>query len=322
MDWPGRAFNREDRKGGAKVAKKILKRIGHGEQLGERSQPMLTEPMGETYFEAFRLLRCQSMASNQTALVTGASAGLGYEFAHLFARDKYNLVLVARSGPKLADLAEQLRQQHGITVKTIPLDLGLPQASQTLFEETQRAGIHVDILVNNAGYGASGAFAEIPLEESYGQIQLNVMALTLLTKLYLQPMLERRSGKIMNVASTAAFQPGPLMAVYYATKAYVLSFTEAIADELRDSGVSVTCFCPGATLTEFQKRAQTENSRLFKQLSPMDAKTVAEEGYKALIDGKTLAIAGWRNWLVAESVRFAPRKVVTAISRWVAEPVK
>jgi short-subunit dehydrogenase len=278
--------------------------------------------MGETYFEALRLLRCQSMASNQTALITGASAGLGYEFAHLFARDKYNLVLVARSGPKLADLAEQLRQQHGITVKTIPLDLGLPQASQSLFEETQRSGIHVHILVNNAGYGASGAFAEIPLEESYGQIQLNVMALTLLTKLYLQPMLERRSGNIMNVASTAAFQPGPLMAVYYATKAYVLSFTEAIANELRDSGVSVTCFCPGATLTEFQKRAQTENSRLFKQLSPMDAKTVAEEGYRALMDSKTLAIPGWRNWLVAESVRFAPRKVVTAISRWVAEPVK
>ena len=278
--------------------------------------------MGETYLEALRLLRCQSMASNQTALITGASAGLGYEFAHLFARDKYNLVLVARSGPKLADLAEQLRQQHGITVKTIPLDLGLPHASQALFEETQRAGIHVDILVNNAGYGASGAFAEIPLEESYGQIQLNIMALTLLTKLYLQPMLERRSGKIMNVASTAAFQPGPLMAVYYATKAYVLSFTEAIADELRDSGVSVTCFCPGATLTEFQKRAQTENSRLFKQLAPMNAKTVAEQGYKALTDGKTLAIAGWRNWLVAESVRFAPRKMVTAISRWVAEPVK
>jgi uncharacterized protein len=278
--------------------------------------------MGETYFEALRLLRCQSMASNQTALITGASAGLGYEFAHLFARDKYNLVLVARSGPKLADLAEQLRQQHGITVKTIPLDLGFPQASQSLFEETQRSGIHVHILVNNAGYGASGAFAEIPLEESYGQIQLNVMALTLLTKLYLQPMLERRSGNIMNVASTAAFQPGPLMAVYYATKAYVLSFTEAIANELRDSGVSVTCFCPGATLTEFQKRAQTENSRLFKQLSPMDAKTVAEEGYRALMDSKTLAIPGWRNWLVAESVRFAPRKVVTAISRWVAEPVK
>lgn len=257
-----------------------------------------------------------------TALITGASAGLGYEFAHLFARDKYNLVLVARSGPKLNELAEQLRQRHAVAVKTIPLDLGLPQASQTLFEETRHAGIHVDILVNNAGYGMSGSFQEIPLAESYGQIQLNVTALTLLTRLYLGPMLERHSGKIMNVASTAAFQPGPLMAVYYATKAYVLSFSEALADELRNSGVSVTCFCPGATLTEFQKRAQTENTRLFKQLSPMDATSVAAQGYRALMDGKTLAIAGFRNWLVAESVRFAPRKVVTAISRWVAEPVK
>ena len=260
--------------------------------------------------------------ANQTALITGASAGLGYEFAHLFARDKHNLVLVARSGPRLAELADQLRGQHGVAVKTIPLDLGLPHASQTLFEETQRGGIHVDILVNNAGYGISEKFADIPLEESYGQIQLNVMALTLLTRLYLGPMLERRSGRIMNVASTAAFQPGPLMAVYYATKAYVLSFSEAVADELRNTGVTVTCFCPGATLTEFQKRARTENSRLFQQLSPMDAKTVAEMGYRALMEGKTVAIAGLRNWPVAESVRFAPRKVVTAISRWVAEPVK
>jgi short-subunit dehydrogenase len=260
--------------------------------------------------------------TNQTALITGASAGLGYEFAKLFARDKYNLVLVARSGPKLVELAEELRQRHGVSVKTIPLDLGLPRAAQDLFEETQRAGLHVEILVNNAGYGKSGAFAAIPLEEEYGQIQLNVTALTLLTKLYLGPMLERRSGKIMNVASTAAFQPGPLMAVYYATKAYVLSFSEAIADELRNSGVQVTCFCPGATLTEFQKRAETENSRLFKQLAPMDAKTVAEDGYRALMAGKSLAISGFKNWLVAESVRFAPRKWVTAISRWVAEPVK
>jgi short-subunit dehydrogenase len=260
------------------------------------------------------------MNANQTALITGASTGLGAEFARLFARDKYNLVLVARTGPKLAELADEIRQQHGITVKTIPLDLGLPQASQNLFEETQRAGIHVDVLVNNAGYGRSGNFADIPLEESYGQ--LNVTALTLLTRLYLGPMLERRSGRIMNVASTAAFQPGPLMAVYYASKAYVLSFSEALADELRKTDIRVTCFCPGATLTEFHKRAQTENARLFKQLAPMDAKTVAEDGYRALMAGKTLAISGFKNWLVAESVRFAPRKMVTAISRWVAEPVR
>src|SRR6201997_1285740 len=221
------------------------------------------------------------MASNQTALITGASAGLGYEFAHLFARDKYNLILVARSGPKLADLAEQLRQQHGITVKTIPLDLGLPHASQSLFEETQRSGIQVHILVNNAGYGASGAFAEIPLEESYGQIQLNVMALTLLTKLYLLPMLERRSGKIMNVASTAAFQPGPLMAVYYATKAYVLSFSEALAEETRGTGVTVTALCPGPTASGFQAGAAMEASKLVQGKKLPTAASVAAFGVKA-----------------------------------------
>src|SRR6266404_2320909 len=248
------------------------------------------------------------MATNQTALITGASAGLGYEFAQLFARDHYNLVLVARSGPKLAELAEQLRQRHGIQVKTIPLDLGLPQASQTLFEETQRAGIHVDILVNNAGYGLSGEFAAIPLEESYGQIQLNVMALTLLTRLYLGPMLEHRVGKIMNVASTAAFQPGPLMAVYYATKAYVLSFSEALADELRNTGVSVTALCPGPTASGFQKKAHMEDSKLFSG-KIMDAHTVARIGYRGLMTNKTVVIPGLRNKLLVEGERFVPRKM-------------
>ena len=257
-------------------------------------------------------------SGTQTALVTGASSGIGYELAKLLARDKYNLVLVARSGPRLAHVGDELQQQHGISVKSIPLDLGFPQAVQNLFEETQRAGIQVDVLINNAGYGVSGNFASMPIEECYGQIQLNVTALTLLTRLYLGPMLERRSGKIMNVASTAAFQPGPTMAVYYATKAYVLSFTEAIANELQDTGVAVTCFCPGATLTNFQKRANVERSRLFMQIGAMSAKRVAEDGYRALMAGKTLAISGLHNWAVAESVRFAPRKMVTAISRWIA----
>ena len=213
-------------------------------------------------------------------------------------------------------------QAYGVTVKTVVLDLALPVAPKFLYDQLQRESIAIDILVNNAGFGAFGGFAQMPEGEILGQIQLNITALTELTRLFLPPMLSRHNGRVMNVASTAAFQPGPLMAVYYATKAYVLSFSEALADELRNTGVSVTCFCPGATLTEFQKRAQTENSRLFKQLSPMDAKTVAERGYRALMDGKTLAIAGFRNWMVAESVRFAPRKLVTAISRWVAEPVK
>jgi short-subunit dehydrogenase len=253
-----------------------------------------------------------------TALITGASGGIGYELAKFFARDHHNLVLVARSADKLAQVATEL-QVHGGTVKTIALDLAPPPAPKFLFD--QLAGTPIDILVNNAGFGAFGEFAQVPEEEILGQIQLNVTALTQLTRLFLPPMVQRRSGRIMNVASTAAFQPGPGMAVYYATKAYVLSFSEAIADELRHSGVTVTCFCPGATHTGFAKRAGTEKSRLFKQLGAMDADKVARDGYRALMEGRTLAISGVHNWLVAQSTRFAPRRLVTAVSRWVAEKV-
>jgi short-subunit dehydrogenase len=253
-----------------------------------------------------------------TALITGASGGIGYELAKFFARDHHNLVLVARSADKLAQVATEL-QVHGGTVKTIALDLAPTPAPKFLFD--QLAGTPIDILVNNAGFGTFGEFAQMPEEEILGQIQLNVTALTQLTRLFLPPMVQRRSGRIMNVASTAAFQPGPGMAVYYATKAYVLSFSEAIANELRHSGVTVTCFCPGATHTGFAKRAGTEKSRLFKQLGAMDADKVALDGYRALMEGRTLAISGVHNWLVAQSTRFAPRRLVTAVSRWVAEKI-
>jgi short-subunit dehydrogenase len=256
---------------------------------------------------------------NQTALITGASGGIGYELAKLFAQDKYNLVLVARSGPKLVQFADELEREFGISARTVPLDLSLPEAPQELFDELQRAAIPVDVLVNNAGYGVFGEFAKVPLEESLGQIDLNITALTRLTRLFLGPMLERRSGKIMNVASTAAFQAGPLMSVYYATKAYVLLFSEGLANELKGTGVTVTCLCPGPTETGFQRRANMESSRLFARAGAMDAQTVARDGYRGLISGRTVVISGVRNWLVAESVRFAPRKVVTAISRWLVE---
>src|SRR6266478_3301951 len=254
----------------------------------------------------------------RTALITGASGGIGYEFAKLCAQDHNNLVLIARSGSKLAQIADELQQQFGISARSIALDLASPIAPQFLFDQLQREGIPIDILVNNAGYGRFGEFAELPLEESLGQIQLNVLALTALTRLFVGPMLERRSGKIMNVASTAGFQPGPLMAVYYATKAYVISFSEALANELDGKGVTVTCLCPGATETGFAGRAGNDESRLFKKLRPMDAKTVARAGYRGFLKGKTLVIPGFRNWLVAESIRVSPRKVVTAISRWVS----
>jgi hypothetical protein len=254
-----------------------------------------------------------------TVLITGASGGIGYELARLFARDHHNVVLVARSADKLAQVASEL-QIHGGTVKTIALDLAAPPAPKFLFD--QLAGTPIDILVNNAGFGALGEFAQMREEEILGQIQLNITVLTQLTRLFLPAMVQRRNGRIMNVASTAAFQPGPLMAVYYATKAYVLSFSEALANELRHSGVTVTCFCPGATHTGFARRAGNDKSRLFKQLGAMDADKVALDGYRALMEGRTLAISGMHNWLVAQSTRFAPRKMVTAISRWVNERIE
>jgi len=254
----------------------------------------------------------------QNVLITGASGGIGYELAKLFARDHHNLVLVARSADKLAQVANEL-QPRGVTVKTIALDLASPPAPKFLFDQLQREGIAVDILINNAGFGAFGEFAQMPEDEILGQISLNITALTELSRLFLPPMIARRSGRIMNVASTAAFQPGPLMAVYYATKAYVLSFSEALANELRGSGVTVTCFCPGATHTGFAKRAGTENSRLFKQIGAMSAEKVALDGYRAVMEGRTTAISGAHNWVVAQSTRFAPRRIVTAVSRWIAD---
>jgi short-subunit dehydrogenase len=260
--------------------------------------------------------------NTSAVLITGASGGIGYELAKLFAKDHHNLVLVARSQTRLAQVADELQRQFRISVKTVALDLAEPNASQSLFAQLQHESVSVDILINNAGYGQFGEFADISLDESQGQIQLNITALTALTKLFLGPMLERRSGTIMNVASTAGFQPGPLMAVYYATKAYVISFSEALANETADKGVTVTCLCPGATETGFAGRAGNDKTRLFKSLRPMEAKTVASAGYYGMLKGKTIVIPGVRNWLVAESVRISPRKLVTAVSRWVSERVE
>jgi hypothetical protein len=254
-----------------------------------------------------------------TVLITGASGGIGYELAKLFACDHHNLILIARSGEKLAQIATELGAQN-VTVKTIALDLATPLAPKFLFDQLQTEGVAIDILINNAGFGAFGEFAQMSADVIFGQIQLNITSLTELTRLFLPAMLARRTGRIMNVASTAGFQPGPLMAVYYATKAYVISFSEALANEVRNSGVTVTCFCPGATHTGFAKRAGNDKSRVFKQLGAMNVERVALDGYRAVMEGRTLAISGAHNWLVAQSTRFAPRKLVTAISRWISEP--
>jgi uncharacterized protein len=256
-----------------------------------------------------------------TVLITGASGGIGYELAKLFGRDHFNLVLVARSRDKLTQVAVEL-QGYGVNVKAIPGDLSDPSAPKFLFDQLQRESIAVDILVNNAGFGAFGEFVRMPESEILGQIDLNIRALTELTRLFLPAMIERRNGKIMNVASTAGFVPGPLMAVYYATKAYVISFSEAIANEVAGSGVTATCFCPGATHTGFANRAGIGQSRLFYRFGAMNAERVARDGYRALMKGRTLAISGAQNWLIAQCTRFAPRTMVTAISRWVAERVE
>jgi short-subunit dehydrogenase len=255
----------------------------------------------------------------KTALITGASFGIGLELARIFAREGYNLVLVARSADKLRQLASELEKAHATRSLILAVDLTEPGAPAYVLDQTARADIQVNVLVNNAGFGQYGMFAENDLEECLRQIQLNVTTLTHLTRLYLPAMIERaktklETGRILNVASTAAFQPGPLMAVYFATKAYVLHFSEALANELDGSGITVTCLCPGATATEFHKRANATGMNLLK-FGAMDTHTVAEDGYRALMSGKPVVISGFKNWLLAQSVRFSPRRLVTAIAR-------
>ena len=261
------------------------------------------------------------MPNSETVLITGASTGIGTDLTRIFAADGFNLVLVARSADKLNRLAEELSAKHGIKTRVLPKDLSHPSAASEIFAELQRDSVQIDILVNNAGIGSFGFFADTPLEELQQVMYVNMIALTELTRLFLSGMLERKHGRILNLASTAGFQPGPLMAVYYASKAYVLWFSEALANEMKGSGVSVTALAPGPTITEFQKRAKMEKSELIsgKLLSVMDSESVARYGYRALMKGKTLAIPGFMNKAVAFSTRLAPRKLVTQIARKLQE---
>jgi len=254
------------------------------------------------------------MAARQTALVTGASGGIGWELARAFAAGGYDLVLVARSAGKLEQLAGELRDRHGVAVRVLAKDLAGPGAPDEIFQELEGAGVAVDALVNNAGFATFGPFAETDLASELEEIQLNVVTLTHLTKRFLPGMLARRRGGVLNVASTAAFQPGPQMAVYYATKAYVLSFSEALAEELRGSGVTVTALCPGPTATGFQARAEMQDSGLFTgPLKVMDAAGVARAGYEGFRKGNRIVIPGLINKLGVQSVRVSPRALVTRL---------
>jgi short-subunit dehydrogenase len=255
--------------------------------------------------------------SRSTALITGASGGIGLELARLFAGDGSDLVLVARSEGKLNDLARELEKAHGIKARVVAADLADPQAPAHIFGAVK--DLEVDALVNNAGFGQSGQFVECSLETDLEMIQVNVTALTHLTKLFLGPMVQRSRGRVLNVASTAAFQPGPLMSVYYATKAYVLSFSEGIGEELRGTGVSVTALCPGPTATGFQEKADITTIPLLKFLRPMSAAEVAQIGYRGLKRGKRIVVTGFMNKMLAQSVRVSPRLAVVKITRALQE---
>lgn len=253
--------------------------------------------------------------AQRTALVTGASSGIGRELAKLLARDGYNLVLVARNKEALNRLAVEIKTQNNLTITIIPMDLSDSRAPREVYDGTIRARIAIDILVNDAGFGSFGFFADTSLETEMRLIEVNIAALTALTKLFVGDMKARKLGRIMNVASTAAFWPGPLMAVYYASKAYVLSFSEALANELQGTGITVTALCPGPTRTEFQRRAGMEKSGLMQRIGTMDAETVARAGYRGLMRGKIVVVPGFINKITAWLPSLVPRGIATAIIR-------
>ena len=246
-------------------------------------------------------------------LITGASAGLGEGFARAIAAERKDLILTARRLDRLEALAAELRAAHGVAVHLFPADLTDPGAPGKLLADIAAAGLTVDQLVNNAGYGTQGAFAEGGVADQLGMVDLNCRALVALTHGVLPAMIARKSGGVLNIASTAAFQPGPWLAVYYATKAFVLSFSEAIHEEVKPHGVRVAALCPGPTRTEFAERAGMGESALFKTFAS-DADAVVRDGLKALAGNQAVRISGAANTLMAESIRLTPRFLARRIA--------
>ena len=255
------------------------------------------------------------------AVVTGASGGIGEAIAHRLAARGHGLVLVARSGDKLDALAAALARGHGIETRTIALDLGTRDAADRVAAELAEAGIVPAILVNNAGFGLYGKHADTALDDEQAMLDLNIVALTRLTKRLLPGMLAARRGRIVNVASTAAFQPGPYMAVYFATKAYVLSYSEALAEELDCTGITVTALCPGPTTSGFQDRAAMHASGLLKHGTMARAEDVADYALRAMDRGQRVAIHGVANQVMTWSLRFLPRRTVTKLVASLSKPV-
>jgi hypothetical protein len=248
-----------------------------------------------------------------TALVTGASAGLGLEFAKLFAADEHDLVLVARRLDRLEALAKELSSKHGVRAEAIAADLMDPGAPKAIATEVEKRGLTVEFLVNNAGFGLAGPFHENAADKERGMIEVNVTALTMLTHAFLPGMVRRKSGRILNVGSTAGFQPGPFMATYYATKAYVVSWSQALSHELKGTGVTCTLSCPGATLTEFASAAGNDRSRLFR-MGAMRADVVAAQAYRAMHAGKRMIVHGFTNKLTAVSAGVTPTALALPIA--------
>jgi short-subunit dehydrogenase len=245
-------------------------------------------------------------ATSETVLITGASSGIGLELAKCFAADKSNLILVARSTEALEKLAGELRGQFGVQVEVLTADLSLPATARRIFSELQSRGVAVDVLVNNAGFGLHGEFLRLPVPRQLEIIHVNITALTELTALFLPAMIARRRGGILNVGSVAGFLPGPNMAVYYASKAFVLSFTEALAEETTGSGVTFSVLCPGPTESNFGKVARGGKARRAPR-AKMSAQTVAQIGHQKFRAGKLIVIPGLTNRLLAFSPRLAPR---------------
>lgn len=256
-----------------------------------------------------------------TALITGASSGIGLELARIFAANGNDVVLVARREDKLKELAHELAGQHGVTAHVFAGDLSDANTPARLFEFTETEHLEIEYLANNAGFGSNGPFIEQDLAREMAMIQVNIAALAELTWRYARKMKARGRGRILNIASTAGFQPGPGMSVYFATKAFVIPFSEAVNHELRGTGVTVTAHCPGATQTGFAVTAGNDNSTLFQRGSVATSKGVAAHAYNAMQAGKPLAIHGWHNWVSAFGVRLVPRSLLTRLSAWVNAPV-
>jgi hypothetical protein len=258
--------------------------------------------------------------TGNTALITGASAGLGKDFAHLFAADGHDVVLVARRREKLEQVAAAVVEEHGVEAHVVPADLADAESPQRLYDEVAAKGLTIEYLVNNAGFGSNGAFAELDMARELAIVTVNISALAHLTGLYLPEMLERDSGRILNVGSTAGFLAGPYMATYYASKAFVNHFSEALWHEVNGTNVSVTVSCPGPTATEFAEVAKIDEAKLFKKGGAAKSIDVARGAYKAMHKGKRMIVHGFMNKLNVVGIRMGPRGAAHRIAKRLNQP--